>query len=246
MNIAIVDDIEMEIKAFIHFAKEYGSLNRIEIEVTSFCCAEDFLADYAPLKYTFIVLDIFMNGMTGLEAAAKIRERERNALIVFLSSSEEHYPEALRLHAFDFLNKPTTKERIFRLLDDITSRVTEPSSNLKFACGKETIRLPYSRIASVTSSGHYSEITDEDKTVYKTRKTYTEICTVLFEDKRFLEINRGTSVNLDMIVNIDNEGICLMKNGISFPINVKNSKSIRQIWQNYMFDVLRNETVRRK
>ena len=246
MNIAIVDDAQMETKAFIHFVKEYGALNRIETDVTSFCCAEDFLEDYAPLKYTFIVLDIFMNGMTGLEAAAKIKERDRNALIVFLSSSEEHYPEALRLHAFDFLNKPTTKDRIFRLLDDITSKITEPCSNLKFTCGKETIRLPYSRIASVTSSGHYSEITDEDKTVYKTRMPYTEVCMLLSEDRRFLEINRGTSVNLDMIVNIDDEGICCLKNGMNFPVNVKNSRSIRQIWQNYMFDVLRNETVRRK
>ena len=246
MNIAIVDDVQMETKAFIHSAKEYGALNRIEIDVTCFGSAEEFLADYSPLKYTLIIMDIYMDGISGLEAAEKVKERDRDALIVFLSSSEEHYPDALKLHAYDFLNKPTTKDRIFRMFDDITSKITEPCSNLKFTCGKETIRLPYTSIASVTSSGHYSEITDEDKNVYKTRISYTEVCKELSEDKRFLEINRGTAVNLDMIVNIDNGGICCLKNGISLPVNVKNCKTIRQMWQNYMFDVLRKETVRRK
>ncbi|MBP5604080.1 MAG: response regulator, partial [Ruminiclostridium sp.] len=125
MNIAIVDDVQKETAEFTEAVREYGALNRTGIEVTAFVSAEDFFADYFPLRYTLIVLDIFMDGMTGLEATERIKEMDRNALIVFLSSSEEHYPEAFRLHAFDFLNKPASKERIFRLLDDITARTTK-------------------------------------------------------------------------------------------------------------------------
>ncbi len=246
VNIAIVDDIQKETAEFTDAVREYGALNRTEIEVTSFVSAEEFISDYFPLKYTLIVLDIYMDGMNGLEAAGRIKELDRNALIVFLSSSEEHYPDALRLHAFDFLNKPASKERIFGLLDDITAKTTEVIASLEFVCEKKTIRLPYDHIASVSASGHYSEISGGSNDVYKTRMPYTAVYGTLSGDKRFLEINRGTAVNLDMIVRIDEDGVCHLKNGTSLPVNVKNSKTIKQTWQNYMFDRLRDETRRRK
>lgn len=46
-----------------------------------------------------------MDGMTGLDAVRKIRETDRDALIVFVSSSGDHFPDALMLHAYDYLRK---------------------------------------------------------------------------------------------------------------------------------------------
>ena len=276
MNIAIVDDVPAETAEFVNAVKEYGGLNRIGTHISCFGSAEEFLADFAPLKYTFIVMDIYLSGadasahspviraknnesaasngrigsggspQTGLEAVKKIRALDKNALIVFMSSSDEHYPDVLRLHAFDFLQKPPSKERIFELLDDITEKTTEVAVNLEFVCGKETIRLPYDRIAAVTASGHYSEVTDDDNNVYKTRMPYSAVCDILSSDSRFLEINRGTTVNLDMIKTIDDKNVCNLKNGTALPVNVKKCRDIINTWQNYMFAVLRNETIRRK
>ena len=246
MNIAIVDDVPAETAEFINAVKEYGGLNRIGTNISSFGSAEEFLADFAPLKYTFIIMDIYMTGQTGLEAVGRIKKLDKNALIVFMSSSDEHYPDALRLHAFDFLQKPPSKERIFELLDDITEKTTEVAVNLEFVCGKETIRLPYDRIAAVTASGHYSEVTDDDNSVYKTRMPYSAVCDILSSDSRFLEINRGTTVNLDMIKTIEDKNVCNLKNGTALPVNVQKCRDIINTWQNYMFAVLRNETIRRK
>ena len=245
MNIAIVDDVAEETRKFRDAVREYSALNRTVIDIVCFSSAEDFLADYAPLRYSMIVLDIYMDGMSGIEAAKKIKEQDRDALIVFLSSSSDHFPDALRLHAYDFLNKPTDKRRIFELLDDILMQKTEVCGSLGFTCGKETIRIPYNCIASISASGHYTEITDESTEVYKTRTSYTSIMELLSGDKRFLEINRGIVVNMDMITSFD-DGICCMKSGKTFPTNVKNRKILEQTWQNYMFAVMRNETIRRK
>ena len=246
MNIAIVDDVPAETADLINAINEYSALNRLETEVSCFGSAEEFLADFSPLKYTFIVMDIYMNGQTGLEAVRKIRERDKNALIIFMSSSDEHYADALRLHAFDFLKKPPAKERIFELMDDVTEKTTDVCPSLEFVCSKETIRLPYDHIASISANGHYSEITAEDKSIYKTRMPYSAVYEILSADNRFLEINRGTTVNLDMITKIDDKGICHLTNGTDLPVNVKKCKTIINTWQNYMFAVLRNETRRRK
>ncbi len=149
MNIAIIDDMESEIAEFRDAVKEYSAINRLDIEITYFGSAEEFLADYTPLKYTVIIIDIFMKDMTGLEAARQIKEQDKDALIVFLSSSSDHFPDALRLHAYDFINKPTDRERVFGLLDDIFRQKTEICRNLIFTSGRETLRMPYSVIAAV-------------------------------------------------------------------------------------------------
>jgi DNA-binding LytR/AlgR family response regulator len=245
MNIAVVDDIPEETLRFREVVKEYSELNRTEAEISCFGSAEEFLADYAPLKYTLIIMDIYMGGMTGLEAVQKIREQDKDALIVFLSSSSDHYPEAFRLHVYDFLQKPTEKKRIFELLDDIMTQETETGENLEFICEKETVRLPYSRVAALCASGHYSDITDDKAEVWNSHNSYSSLYGLLSADRRFLEINRGITVNMDMITEFS-DGICCLRNGTKFSMNVKRRKSLEQTWQNYILTVMRNETVRRK
>lgn len=74
--------------------------------------------------------------------------------------------------------------------------------------------------------------------------TYSSVIGVLSGEKRFLEVNRGVLVNMDRITGF-NEGECMLCSSIRVPISFKKKKSLEQTWQNYMFAVLRSETVRR-
>ena len=162
-----------------------------------------------------------------------------------MSSSSDDYPAAFRLHAYDFLQKPTEKKRIFELLDDIMARKTAICGSLEFICEKETVRLTYNRIAAVCANGHYSDISDETAKLWSSHSSYSTLLELLSADKRFLESNRGIIVNMDMMTSFD-AGACILRNGIRLPMNVKRRKAIEQTWQNYILTVLRNETVRRK
>ena len=71
MNIAIVDDEQAEIDSFLSVIKEYSLIAEAEITVSTFHSAEEFIEDYRPLAYTAVFMDIFMSGMTGVEAAKR-------------------------------------------------------------------------------------------------------------------------------------------------------------------------------
>ena len=71
MNIAIVDDEPKEIDSFRSVIKEYSQMAGVEIAVSVFHSAEEFLKGYRPLAYTAIFMDIFMSGMTGVDAAKR-------------------------------------------------------------------------------------------------------------------------------------------------------------------------------
>ena len=68
--------------------------------------------------------------------------------------------------------------------------------------------------------------------------TFTEAESVLTQDGRFLLINRGTLVNMDYITEFKN-GICVIKDVIHLPYNVKKHKELEQTYHNYMFSKLR-------
>ena len=65
-------------------------------------------------EYDFVVLDIYMAGMDGIETGRKIREAYPETRLVFVSNSREFGPEAFELNAVHYLLKPyKSKRQIF-------------------------------------------------------------------------------------------------------------------------------------
>ena len=217
MNIAIVDDLPEEIENFKSILEEYSN------------------------TVTAIFLDIYMGGMTGIEAAEQIRKVDGDTLIVFLTSSNEHMGSAFSIHAFDYIEKPASKEKIFHVMDDILKRHTRIyEKTLDFVCERKNFSIPLSSIVSIrTAESNYLEITDREKKVYNTRMTFSGIQKELEGESAFLLINRGVLVNMDYIARFA-EGECFMKNGRSFQVYTKRGFETEQKWQNYIFSKVRD------
>ncbi len=248
MNIALVDDSEKERKNVARILNEYALSNQLSIEISEFSNAADFVKDYIPYYYAFIFLDIYMDEMDGIEAAKNIRLSDPEATIIFLTSSDEHMPEAFSVHAYDYIGKPAHRDRIFKLFDELMERKTAISNEptFSFICDKNQIVLPYSGIVLIqTSSANYLDVMDSRGNTYRTRMTFSSICDELSKDNRFLLLIRGSLVNMDHIVNIETS-ICLLDTGISIPVNVRKSDSLTEIWRNYKFKKIRTERRERR
>ena len=188
-------------------------------------------------------MDIYMGGMTGIETAKMVLERDRHALIIFLTSSDDHMSSAFSMHVYDYIAKPAEKDRIFRVMDDLLLRVTEKldEPSLTYPDGSEMIIIPCSQILSVaTSKPNYLEITDIDGEKRYARLTFSEASETLLEQDSFLRVTRGTMVNMKFIDDISNS-LCTMTDGSSFPVTMKSENELRNTWQNYMLDQFRND-----
>ncbi len=66
------------------------------------------------------ILDIAMPGMTGLEAAAIIRQRHENAGIIFLTAFDEFSfaKKAIEVKALDYILKPGSDKDIINILEE--------------------------------------------------------------------------------------------------------------------------------
>ena len=240
MNIAIIDDTAMDLRILETALKEYGAVNSLDLTVSAFDGAEAFLADYRPLQYSAVFLDIYMNGLTGIEAAEKIRECDKDTTIIFLTTSTDHMPAAFSVHAYDYITKPVSTERIFRVMDDVLRRQTETNaSRLSFSSSKKDYSIPYSDIIAVqTGAKNYVEVIDSKGVSYKTRMTFSGVSEILTQDPRFLLILRGILVNMDYVTGFSQD-TCRLTGGLSLPIAIKSGKKIEQIWRNYTFNRIR-------
>ena len=113
MNIAICDDSTEYLDRIEQLLEPYIEANYLKI--SRFTSGEEFLDSINKDHiYDIIFLDIEMAQISGLEAARKIREKESNSIIIFITSHISYVSDTFRLSAFQFLLKPID-EAAFRL-----------------------------------------------------------------------------------------------------------------------------------
>lgn len=243
MNIAIVDDLRSDADQLRTILMSYAYENSLDLSIEVFSGGEEFLYEYKKYNYTLIFMDIYMNGISGIETAQKIRETDTDTAIIFLSTSNEFMPEAFSIHAYDYISKPAERGRLYKVMDDFLKKktMTEDVPYLFFTYEKDNVSVPYSDIALIRSIGHYNEIILKNQRTYKVRMTFSRISDILTEDIRFLPVMRGILVNMDYITSLK-DGSCYIAGDMQTPITLRKEKQLEQIWKNYIFNKIRNES----
>lgn len=245
MNIAVTDDLPEEREKIIRILSEYAASAHMELSVSEYSGAEEFMEDYRPLRYSAVFLDIYMEGMSGIDAAREIRETDKDTIIVFLTTSEDHMPDAFRLHAYDYIVKPVRREDLFPLMDDIFKKTTPlKSPSFSFSAQQGETSVFFNELVSVETDKHnYLVVLDKDGHEYLTRMTFAAAGEHLLKDKRFLTVRRGVIVNMAYIKKFDDDLLHLTV-GKSVPISPRNRRNLEQIWDNYLLDRMRSDILK--
>lgn len=236
MNIAIVDDLEPDRLRLEKYLRKYDAAHGLNFRITQFDSGEALLRDFVPFRYSLIFLDIYMDGMTGVDAAKKIRETDENVLILFLTTSREYSMEAFSVFASGYLEKPCEEAALFRTLNHVLCIKSEQEKTLTFSYAKKNYCLRLSDVVLLETKGNYIVITDREDQTYRTRKTFSEASSLL--DRRFLTLVKGVSVNMDYITEIKGRN-CYLENGMVLFLHVRKQKELFDTWMNYKFAKLR-------
>lgn len=239
MSVAIVDDEEQFRNQLEASIDDYLERRKIQADVECFSDAESFLRTFRPLKYSIVFMDIYMSGMSGVEAAKQMRREDESCILIFCTTSMDHMPDAFACHAFDYVVKPAIQSRVDKVLDDAIKTLPQLQKYLSFDSDGQNVSMFYSDLICVTTSGHYLSLTERDGETYSTRKTLPELQDDLQNDERFLVINRGILVNMDHVTFMSGTK-CQLDNGMSFPLKVRSSTELIQKWHDYCFREIRS------
>ena len=144
-----------------------------------------------------VFLDVEMPGLTGLDAAALVREARNPPAVVFVTAHERYALEAFAVEAFDYLLKPVDPERLARVVARLRERSVEslaPAARLAVVSGSGTELLDYDQVHYAQADGDYSRVHTYDRSY---------LCTAsLAELERQLPAGRFSRVHRSHLVNL--------------------------------------------
>ena len=105
LTVAVVED-DLEMNNLIQtYLRQYEQEHQISIETASFLDGSEIAEHYSPI-YDIILMDIAMPGMDGMEAARRIRARDSNVVLVFITNIAHYAIDGYSVEALDFVLKP--------------------------------------------------------------------------------------------------------------------------------------------
>ena len=161
-------------------------------------------------RFDVLFLDILMPGENGIDVAAEIRSFDKNAKIIFLTSSSEFAVQSYTVNAFYYQLKPICAENFTRLMDGVLSQCEkEQASSLILHCKAGITRIKPSQL-------EYCEVIHRTLLIHLTSGKVVECTGSLEELSRqlmpygnFLRPHRSYLVNLEYIQNLSYRAITM-------------------------------------
>lgn len=113
LNIAICDDNVQTTGKLDRVIQKIAKKNFVEVEIEVFWNGKS-LADAVAkgICFDIIYLDIEMDKEDGISAAKRIRIYDKNVLIIYVTSHENHMKESFMVRPFQFLIKPVNEKQL--------------------------------------------------------------------------------------------------------------------------------------
>lgn len=238
MKIAICDDLNYDKHCLVDSLNSYCETNFINVVINEYASGESLLGNFTNNMFDIIFLDIFMNGLNGIDTAKKIRKIDNDCLLVFVTSSREHALDGFAVNALHYLVKPVSAEKIAEVFIRCKNILNAVQQYIAVISDRLVVKI-------LVKSIHHIEVYDKacfihtDSKVIKTYLSLEEVSKQLV-GKNFLRCHRSYIVNMRSIVNVD-ESDFILQSGKRVPIRQSEKKSIKQIYMNFLFSLTREE-----
>lgn len=195
-RIAIIDDEPASHEILSVLAEKWSGSRGHTIELARFTSAESFLFAYSEEKaYDILLLDVEMDGMSGVELAKRLRSEDKIIQIIFITAYSDYISEGYEVAALHYLLKPVDECKLFQTLDRAFERLKTQARIVTIKTLDETVRIPIYEIRYAEVSRNY--VTVHAQSDYTVKMPLTELVGCL--DERFLRIGRSYVVNLNCI-----------------------------------------------
>lgn len=238
MIIALIDDNDYErnhISSLI--MNKFKDFNIPIKRFDFFKSGNEFLRNWHYSEYDLIILDIFMDEMSGVELARRIRNQNTNVRIVFCSTSNDFACESYSVDASYYIQKPVTSENIRSMIQRLN---IEDYELRRFILLPDQQKVLLRNIIYAEYSKHVITIHIKNGPDLKTRLSLSKFTDLLNDYTYFIACNKGTIVNMYEIVEWQ-PMYFTMSNHDTIVISRRKKNEIEKEYRNFLFASIRKD-----
>ncbi len=233
MKIALIDDEKSSLDRLCRLINEHvGS----DVSIDRYASGEEFMDSFREGVYDLIITDIFMDKLTGIETARKIREADKNVKLVFCTSSNEFACESYEVNACYYLRKPYSEESFSAMLDRLDLEQMELSRSVKLPDGQSVVlrNVIYADFASHCVTFH-NKLGEN----IVSRVSFADVEPLLCANSYFCSPSKGVIVNFYEVV-AQNDNVFVMSDDTRIPISRRKAKEVTEAYAEFRFELLRS------
>lgn len=236
IRIGICDDNPQELE------QAKSSLRKYDDEHPQYELKTDFFS--APLElltyieanggYDVLLLDIYLPGILGTDAALELRNMGDNCQIIFLTTSRDHAIDAFSLNAAHYIVKPYSEKEFFMALDkvmDNLARMKGASIAVKSTNG--ICRVDLDQFVYAEANNHLQCIYLSDGRIICVRQSSAEFFKLLDAEPRFYKCGSTYIVNMDYIVELSSKNVTFSI-GTKIPILSRKYADFKKRYMDYV------------
>ena len=234
MKIAIVED---DIRMYECLQTYLYELLDSSAECIYFPSGESFLKTWHSGAFELVILDIFMDRLTGIDVAKEIRKTDQKVYLAFSTISNEFASESYEVNACYYLHKPFGKEQIKAMLDRIDLVQLEKMRTVQLPNGTGIVLRD---IIYVDYASHCTTLHCNYCRTISIRSNFSEIENLLSPYPYFFTSSKGVIVNFYEVA-VQNADNFTMRDGSRLPISRRKAKNVKEAYSSFLFAQLRKE-----
>lgn len=198
---------------------------------------EDFLYDWeCGDRFDILFLDIMFPHMNGAELAKKIRETDKESMIVFVTNSRQYAIGGYMLNIHRYLLKPASDQAISECLDDCYQHYFVRREYITFSDADGGKRFAVNDLIKIETRGHILELTFCGEKVENIR-IYEPLDKIMkrLPQRWFLRVNRSTIINMLYVQKFNHKQILVLNSKMLVNIGSVYKKEVYQKLTDYFW-----------
>ena len=234
MTICYCEDESAQAKAFAIKIEQWAKNKNIEVHADLFESAEEYLFKAEQNYYDVIFLDISMRGQSGMELARKIREKEKDVILVFVTSDASYVFDGYEVGAYRYLMKPVDEEKLCEILDYARKqKEVEEENYILVKKDSQSVRINLKDIIYIEAQKHYVNLCMENKESINIKIAFTELLQETQEKSdTILLTHRSYAVNIEKVVRIGRTE-CVLSDSSVIPVSRSFYKEVNEAFIKY-------------
>lgn len=229
MKILICDDNINDVNELKNHVEAYISEKLIQCSILAYVDPEEVLED--GLTFDIAFLDYKMKSIDGITLAKKLKDKNADIVIFFITNYPVCQDDAMDLRVFRFFDKPYSVERLYSGLDKAMEYINDTYLEVYLPNNQNVMKILVNNILYIKYENRKVVlVTKLNEHIIKS--SFDEICEKL-PQTFFYRVHKSFFVNMHYIENYTYKEIILSNNS-RISIAPSHRKDFRKYWFDYV------------